>query len=350
MPRKEIRLFQAALKDYERAACSLRPEGAGLYVRLLSAVYLIRNFETFMFSAKIEPYSSTTELLEKHVDFIDQVIKVEAFLGTSNGWKLRDKKVRDPISVFSDLWSLYDSRGYQRHLKVVMERLCVNGITGGFLKGKRCLDVGCGSGVYTVACERMGASLAIGIDTGKRNIKFARQMAGRLNCRSVIFRTGNIFQIQFPNASFDLVICCGLLHHLQKPLNGLREIYRVLKPDGMMLMSVEGKGGILRILWDTLVRIFYNVSQHQVREALISMNFSSNSGVYFLDGLFASYYRPTHKDLLAQFQRVGFSSVCVLRGASKMDLVKKDFHKDPYFKDRFGEGNLRWLVFKGPQL
>ena len=103
----------------------------------------------------------------------------------------------------------------------------------------RALDIGTGPGQIVIKlARRLKLWELTGIDRAPRmieqanaNLAAAPEVAGRVE-----FRVDDGNRIQFPDASFDLVICNSVLHHLEKPLNLLAEMARLAKPDGAILL------------------------------------------------------------------------------------------------------------------
>jgi 2-polyprenyl-3-methyl-5-hydroxy-6-metoxy-1,4-benzoquinol methylase len=93
--------------------------------------------------------------------------------------------------------------------------------------GGRALDVGCGSGAVCGALARAFPSAQIiGIDPDAESIRRARADAPP-NAKFEVSETS-----KFKSAGFDLVTLCDVLHDLAEPLQTLREIRALLKPDG----------------------------------------------------------------------------------------------------------------------
>lgn len=105
-----------------------------------------------------------------------------------------------------------------------------------FLKpGMRLLDCGCGMGALTTSlAEWLAPGEVIGFDREQSQIDAARAWAAEKGVRNVRFQTGNIYEIPFPDASFDAVFAYTVLEHVREPLRAIREMRRVLKPDGVV--------------------------------------------------------------------------------------------------------------------
>ncbi len=140
----------------------------------------------------------------------------------------------------SDEVEAYASAAAQAHLDAIDDtfvahaQLLVNGRERG-----RALDIGTGPGQIVI---KLGTKLTrwkfVGIDRSAAMIQTAREalantaeVAGRVDLQVA---DGN--SLDFPDASFDLVICNSVLHHMAEPQNLFSEIARVVKPGGAILL------------------------------------------------------------------------------------------------------------------
>jgi ubiquinone/menaquinone biosynthesis C-methylase UbiE len=96
------------------------------------------------------------------------------------------------------------------------------------------LDVGCGPGTITVGLAKIvGPGHVTGIDASAAVISQAKAYAER-ECIEAKFAQGDIYGLEFDDASFDVVHLHQVLQHLAEPTRALRELRRVLRPGGIL--------------------------------------------------------------------------------------------------------------------
>ncbi len=105
-----------------------------------------------------------------------------------------------------------------------------------FSKQKRILEVGCGVGAQTeILLKRFPHLHVQGMDASSIQIEQARKkLAPLIKSGRVSFDLGNALELPYPENSFDGAFVCWFLEHVQKPIEILREIRRVLKASSII--------------------------------------------------------------------------------------------------------------------
>ncbi len=101
--------------------------------------------------------------------------------------------------------------------------------------GMRMLDCGCGMGALTTSlAEWLAPGEVIGIDRESSQVQAARAWAAEKGVSNVRFEVGNIYEIPYPDSSFDAAFAFTVLEHVREPLRAMREMRRILKPGGVL--------------------------------------------------------------------------------------------------------------------
>lgn len=99
-------------------------------------------------------------------------------------------------------------------------------------RGKVVLDYACGDGANTIRAAKAGAELAIGLDISSVSVENARRNAERAGvAENSFFIQGDCENTGLPSESVDIVLCCGMLHHLDLSY-AFPELRRILKVGG----------------------------------------------------------------------------------------------------------------------
>jgi ubiquinone/menaquinone biosynthesis C-methylase UbiE len=118
--------------------------------------------------------------------------------------------------------------------------------------GERALDAGCGAGLATVGLARLGF-VVDALDPVQVMVNATRNRAREAGAQALITaRIGDVHRLPFPDGAFAVVLALGVLPWLPHPEGPLREIWRVLRPGGSMIVSVDMKWQ-LRQFFDPLL-------------------------------------------------------------------------------------------------
>jgi SAM-dependent methyltransferase len=166
-------------------------------------------------------------------------------------------------------------------------------------KGVRVLDVGCGNGYVLSRYARNGALVA-GVDI--------THMARELTVRRFEFeglpcdvRETDGDSLPFDDDSFDIVCSMGVLHHIEDPAPMVREIFRVLRPGGRLIMMLYYTNSwkrrvVLPLKWLLL-------SRYRGRPFQELLNANDGEGCPWV----RTYSRGEARDLLAAFEGHSFA-------------------------------------------
>ena len=132
------------------------------------------------------------------------------------------------------------------------------------------LDVGCGGGrtIQTLA-DRATEGKVCGIDYSGTSVSVARRTnAAAIAAGRVAIEQASVSKLPFPDATFDLVTAVETHYYWPAPESDLREIARVLKPGGRLMLIAEtyrGQrfGAIVGVAMTLLRARYLTVQQHQ---------------------------------------------------------------------------------------
>ena len=157
---------------------------------------------------------------------------------------------------------------------------------GGIERKDTVLDVGCGSGTDALlAAQRAGRGIVHGFDIAPAMVAKARAAVGPEEAKRVQVSEGNASSIKLADASVDVVTSNGVLHLIPDKIGALRQMFRVLRPGGRLLLADL-------------------VAKHDVRAAV-----GADRGLW-ADGLGGA---PLEELLLQAIKAAGFGEVRIVK-------------------------------------
>lgn len=115
--------------------------------------------------------------------------------------------------------------------------------------GDKILEVGCGDGYYLHLLSNLGLKFNLtGVDIDQSALRIARR---NLNGKRITLVNADLMKkLPFPDNSFDQIMMSEVAEHLPNDRKGLIEVYRVLKPNGILCLTVPHAK--YPLLWDPI--------------------------------------------------------------------------------------------------
>jgi SAM-dependent methyltransferase len=116
------------------------------------------------------------------------------------------------------------------------------------------VDVGCGTGQLACFLGLKGRRV-LGVDYSQHSLDLATSLRDKFRLANVRFQRENILNLSLPDQSFDYVFCNGVLHHTSDPYGGFRQLVRITKRGGFVVVG----------LYNTYGRFVLHARRHLVR-------------------------------------------------------------------------------------
>ncbi len=139
--------------------------------------------------------------------------------------------------------------------------------------GSKFLDLGCGVGSISILAAR-DEFVVYGLDLNKSQLLYQRDRKANFGINLVI---GNGQRLPFRDRSFDVIYCCHVLEHIVDDYSALTEMRRVLKDDGILLLSVPNRLNLTtrfkrRLKWKSPVISREHLREYSKDELIVLLN------------------------------------------------------------------------------
>ena len=123
--------------------------------------------------------------------------------------------------------TLKDLKRHKSMAKQLVEKVSANG---------NVLEIAPGPGYFCIELAKLGNHQITGLDISKSFVEIARKNAAEAGVK-VDFREGNASAMPFKDNTFDFTFCQAAFKNFSEPVNAIAEMYRVLRPGGLSVIS-----------------------------------------------------------------------------------------------------------------
>jgi len=152
----------------------------------------------------------------------------------------------DAVAYHASLARQWEQR-YRKPSFQMRETVLLKSLHGWKLAGTLWLDAGCGTGALSRWLAARGCGV-LGVDASREMVGAANQAAQSQNYseRLDFVRITSVAHLALDDASLDGVLCSSVLEYVPDPRACLAEFARVLKPGGLLLVSVPNRDSVVR--------------------------------------------------------------------------------------------------------
>lgn len=215
------------------------------------------------------------------------------------------KEITDAKAV-SDYYTTHDEKNRLNKREGILEKIRTKEIISRYLhrKNLNIADIGGGTGEYSVWLKKLGHKVSL-IDLTPDHIKAALTTCKSEGIELDYVSTGNSLNTNLHSDQFDIVLMLGPLYHLinrDERIRSLKEGYRVLKNDGILICSTIGRYTVM--MYGYLYNSIDDPDFQLIVEKVLSGGIHRNANVtdFFTD----SYFHRIH-DLEDEVREAGLN-------------------------------------------
>lgn len=143
------------------------------------------------------------------------------------------------------------------------------------------LDAGCGRGFYLNYYRYVSDVNLVGIELEREIIRKAQSNLTHLD--NIRLLNANIYELPFPDDYFDAIILSEVLEHLEDDAAALRELYRVLQPGAVLVITVPNAN--YPFLWDPINKTLETLFNTKIRNGPLAGIWANHVRLYTMPAL-----------------------------------------------------------------
>ena len=225
----------------------------------------------------------------------------------------QNREMFDSISKEYDFINNLITFGAHKKWKKQIVNICKK------INPKKILDLATGTSDIAIELSSIKECKIIGVDPSSKMLEVGQSKIDNQNLNDKIsLEKGNAENLKYDDGMFDVVTIGYGVRNFTSLKNSLKEIYRVLKKDGLLIILETSLPS------SPLVRVFYNIHT-KLYVRIIGMIFSNNSNAYgYLESSAKTF--PYGEDFIKILRDVNFINIqseIKLFGASTIYIAKK---------------------------
>ena len=225
----------------------------------------------------------------------------------------QNREMFDSISKEYDFINNLITFGAHKKWKKQIVNICKK------INPKKILDLATGTSDIAIELSSIKECKIIGVDPSSKMLEVGQSKIDNKNLNDkILLEKGNAENLKYDDGMFDVVTIGYGVRNFTNLKNSLKEIYRVLKKDGLLIILETSLPS------SPLVRVFYNIHT-KLYVRIIGMIFSNNSNAYgYLESSAKTF--PYGEDFIKILRDVNFINIqseIKLFGASTIYIAKK---------------------------
>lgn len=185
---------------------------------------------------------------------------------SANGSRSWNSLSIDDVSLLDSLLSNEADMAFRRRARILMDYLEL-------AEGDRVIDLGCGMGFYLMVIDRLRRVQLYGLDQERDRLHRAQT-----EVESARLLEGDILTLPFDKETFDKVLLSEVLEHIEDDGAALSSIFRLLKPGGLLAISVPHAR--YPFWWDPINRTVTGMGGNPIRKGPIVGIWTNHERLY----------------------------------------------------------------------
>jgi tetratricopeptide (TPR) repeat protein/SAM-dependent methyltransferase len=221
------------------------------------------------------------------------------------------------------------------------------------------LVAGCGTGQESIEmAQQFPAARVLAVDLSLSSLAYAKRKTHERGLSNLEYAQGDITKLGSIGRTFDIISSVGVLHHLEDPMVGWRQLLSLLRPGGFMLLGFYSERARQNIVAarEFIAEQGYGTNVQDIRQCREALTSGENARKFGQLTSFRDFYVTSEiRDLLFHIQEHRFTLPQIKARIAELGLDFVGFLLEPHviskYKERFPEDKSRtnldnWNVFE----